>query len=83
MKKKLIKLFIFMFAICICFGVKESVNATTSFSTSRKSLKIYEKFDIINILKTDNKDNLKYEISNDKKKMGNTYFGSNYCANNL
>ena len=65
MKKKLIKLFIFMFAICICFGVKESVNATTSFSTSRKSLKIYEKFDITNILKTDNKDNLKYEISND------------------
>lgn len=65
MKKKLIKLFIFMFAISICFGVKESVNATTSFSTSRKSLKIYEKFDITNILKTDNKDNLKYEISND------------------
>ena len=65
MKNKLIKLVVFIFVTIMFLGLKDTIYATTSFSTDRKSLKIYEKFDISQIIQTDNKENLKYEISND------------------
>ncbi len=63
MKGNLRKILVIFLGTIIALELKSNIYATTSFDVSRKSLKIYEKFDISQIITTDSKDNLKYTIS--------------------
>lgn len=54
-----------LFVLCIVvLTLSKKIYATTSFTTDRKSLKIYEKYDISQIINSDS-NNLKYTSSNE------------------
>lgn len=58
------KYIVVLFGIILALIIDDSVYANTSFNTKRKSLNIYEKYDLLQIIDTDSK-NLKYNSSDE------------------